>query len=104
MPINSEGERELKTELEKEQKELNGKIEKRNLLSDKFSDLGQKRKTSVSISKGIKGVKGKEVIQAKISQELAAARETFANFTIKETTEEKVRNEIERKVGKMEYR
>ena len=104
MPINSEGERELKTELEKEQKELNGKIDKRNLLADKLRDLGQKRKSSVSISKGIKGVKGKEIIKAEISQGLAAARETFANFTVSPTSQEEITRNINECADRMEYR
>jgi hypothetical protein len=102
MPSNSEGERKLKKEIEKEGKEYNAKVAEIKKLLEKVFELKKERERNKELSAST--AEGKEIIKAEISQELIEAKEIFANFQISKASKEEISRKVEKKLGDLNNR
>jgi len=100
MPDNSEGERELKKEIEKEGKEYNAKVAENKKLLEKFFELKKERERNKELSAST--AKGKEIIKAEITKELTEAKEIFANFQVSKASKEEISRKAKKKLESLE--
>lgn len=102
MPDNSEGERELKKEIEKEGKEYNAKVAEKKKLLEKFFELKKERERNKELSAST--AKGKEIIKAEITKELTEAKEIFANFQVSKASKEEISRKAKKKLESLEQK